>query len=63
MFSNQYLAYDGLSEGLKRVLTGLWAVHDVLGRQDSLVKALTPQELARKRAMDPPTAQPVVRIH
>lgn len=63
MFSNQYMAYDSLSDALKRVLTGLWAVHDVLGRQDSLVKALTPQELARKRAMDPPTAQPVVRIH
>lgn len=63
LFSNQYRAYDTLSEGLKGVLDGLWAVHDVLGRQDSLVKALSPEELARKRLMDPPTAQPVVRVH
>jgi taurine dioxygenase len=63
MFSNQYMAYDSLSARFKVVLDDLWAVHDVLGRRDSLVKALSPQELARKRLMDPPTAQPVVRRH
>lgn len=63
MFSNQYMAYDRLSARFKVVLDELWAVHDVLGRRDSLVKALSPQDLARKRLMDPPTAQPVVRRH
>lgn len=63
MFANQYMAYETLSAGLRRVLDGLWAVHDVLGRRDSLVQSLSPQELARKRRMDPPTAQPVVRLH
>ena len=63
MFSNQYMAYETLSAGLRRVLDELWAVHDVLGRRDSLVQSLSPQELARKRRMDPPTAQPVVRLH
>ncbi len=63
MFSNQYMAYDTLSGGLKAMLEPLWAVHDVLGRRDSLVTALTPEQLARKRAMDPPTAQPVARVH
>lgn len=63
MFANQYMAYDALSDGLKAMLGPLWAVHDVLGRHDSLVKALSPEQLARKRQMDPPTAQPVVRVH
>jgi taurine dioxygenase len=63
MFSNQYMAYETLSAGLRRVLDGLWAVHDVLGRRDSLVQSLSPEQLALKRRMDPPTAQPVVRLH
>ena len=63
MFSNQYMAYETLSAGLRHVLDGLWAVHDVLGRRDSLVQSLSPQELALKRRMDPPTAQPMVRLH
>lgn len=63
MFANQYLAYETLSAGLRAALDPLWAVHDVLGRADSLVKALSPEQLALKRRMDPPTAQPVVRVH
>jgi taurine dioxygenase len=63
MFSNQYMAYETLSAGLRRVLDGLWAVHDVLGRHDSLVKSLNQQQLALKRRMDPPTAQPMARTH
>lgn len=63
VFSNQYMAYDTLSSGLKAVLDDLWAVHDVFGRRDSSIMSMTSEQLARKRELEPPTAQPVVRIH
>lgn len=63
MFANQHMAYETLSAGLRKALDGLWAVHDVMGRQDSVAKSLSPEQLKLKRAMDPPTEQPVVRAH
>jgi taurine dioxygenase len=47
MFSNQYLAYETLSDGMKRLIEGLDGVH--IGGEDRL-------DL-------PPTAQPLVRVH
>lgn len=59
MWSNMYLAYDTLSEGMKGIVENLWAVHDIThskvneGRRD----------MAEMRANTPPVAQPMVRIH
>lgn len=53
MFSNTYLAYEGLSEGLKRTLSGLRAVHHAT--ELALRSGFTKEETTRPH--------PVVRTH
>jgi taurine dioxygenase len=63
VFANMYLAYETLSEGLKKLLDPLEAIHDVT---HGLVQVYGPQDreaLAAKRQTQPPIAQPVVRTH
>lgn len=54
IFANQYLAYDALSEGMKRMLDGMRAMHtgDVFGRDGGIDPAKLPRNL-----------HPVVRTH
>ncbi|CAG9269640.1 TauD/TfdA dioxygenase family protein [Paraburkholderia caribensis] len=59
LFSNGYLAYEALSDSMKRVLEGLYAVHVGGGGE---VDGSTPEKLAaslRRNAV----AQPIVRVH
>ncbi len=57
MFSNMYLAYDRLSDTMKRLLDGLWCVHDMTVAKHNVGK----YEEVRKR--QPPVAQPIIRQH
>ena len=54
IFANQYLAYDALSDGMKRIIDGLRAVHngEVFGRAGGIDPATLPSNL-----------HPVVRTH
>lgn len=61
MFSNMYMAYEALSEGLKTLLDPLWAVHDATNANH--IRRLDTAGRAAKRKMAPPVAQPVVRTH
>lgn len=61
MFSNMYMAYETLSQGMKRLLDGLWAVHDM-----SIGKDIANRDqvyMAEAKAKNPPVLQPVVRVH
>jgi taurine dioxygenase len=61
LFANMYLAYDGLSEEMKRRLEGLRAVHDLdYSRQLSGAKQQMTEE--QKRAA-PPVEHDIVRVH
>jgi len=59
MFANMYLAYDTLSDTMKDVIEGLWAVHDLTlahhnrGRKD----------IDEVRKNTPPVAHPIVKEH
>ncbi|MDB5942337.1 MAG: TauD/TfdA family dioxygenase [Ramlibacter sp.] len=57
MFTNMYAAYDGLSEGMKKLVADLHGVH-VRGR-----KNVSAEWEANNRRINPPVAQPVVRVH
>lgn len=62
-FTNMYLAYDALSEGMKKLIAPLqavhsyaWAIHDTAANRDpATVKALID--------VNPPVTQPMVRRH
>lgn len=58
MFSNMYLAYETLSETMKRIIGELWAVHDLRVGKHNRGQDMT---AIRKRA--PPVAHPLVRVH
>lgn len=61
MFTNMYMAYETLSPGLRNVLDGLWAVHDM-----SMGKDIANRDaafMAEMKIKNPPVAQPVVRVH
>lgn len=63
MFTNMYMAYDTLSDALKRVLDQLEAVQDFQAFMDKYHKNRTQSEVAEMRKLNPPVAQPVVRVH
>lgn len=57
MFGNMYLAYERLSESMKRLLDDLWCVHDMTIAKHNIGQ----YNEVRKR--QPPVAQPIIRIH
>ncbi len=64
LFANQYLAYESLSEGMKRMLDGLKAVNtsakaDVTKTREDLIKSGGREETRKDYA----AAHPVVRTH
>ncbi len=61
MFANMHMAYDTLSDAMKRMLDPLWAVHDVTAARH--LRTRPADYLAEKRRINPPVAQPVVRVH
>jgi taurine dioxygenase len=66
MFANQYLAYDALSEGMKRMLGGLRAVHSdilVAGPQAGKNKGRSTKHRDGADWRETRTSHPVVRTH
>jgi taurine dioxygenase len=59
LFTNMYLAYETLSEGMKRVIADLHGIH----HSERKNSGLSTQWEAENRRLNPPVAQPVVRVH
>ena len=62
MFSNMYAAYESLSDGMKKMLDGLYAVHPV-GTYTRRIDRSSPEAMAASMKRHPPIAQPLVREH
>ena len=60
MFANMYLAYEQLSDGMKKLLEGLYGVH--LDHPPDYDLS-TPERAAESRRKNPAAAQPVVQVH
>ena len=68
LFANQYLAYDSLSLGMKRMLEGVSAVHSAAlayGTEELAERTSKPDKLMmdRKKAAEGKSAHPVIRTH
>jgi taurine dioxygenase len=62
LFANQYLAYDTLSEGMKKLIAGLHGIHLSGTRRINVAEAGAARR-AEVMQINPPVAQPVVRVH
>jgi len=62
LFANMYMAYDALSDGMKKLIAGLHGIHlsgtRKLANDDTGVVRAEEQ-----KRINPPVAQPVVRVH
>jgi len=61
MFTNMYLAYETLSDAMKKIVDGLDAIHDMTVARHS--RGRDPADLAEVRKRNPPVAHPMVRVH
>ena len=61
MFANMTMAWDGLSDGMKRLLEPLQAVHDASNIGSFRTRDQAEVQIIRDN--NPPIAQPVMRIH
>ena len=59
MFANMTIAYDTLSDGMKRLIADLHGVH--VGQRK--IVDLTQDRVEETKRLIPPIAQPVVRVH
>ena len=59
MFANMTKAYEGLSEGMKKLIADLHGIH--VGKRK--IVDLTPERAAESARLNPPVAQPIVRVH
>jgi taurine dioxygenase len=60
MFANMYRAYESLSDGMKKLLEGLYGVH-MQGRAH--IDNSSPERAAESRRRFPAAAHPIVRVH
>ena len=62
LFANQYMAYEGLSEGMKKLIADLHGIHLSGTRKINVAQA---GSVRREEVMklNPPIAQPLVRVH
>ena len=60
MFCNMYRAYESLSDGMKKLLQDLYAVHMDI---KAVLDYSTPERYAESRLRNPCTAHPVARVH
>lgn len=68
LFANMYSAYDALSEEMKRIITPLWAAHDILSYalRSGHRSMTTPEQIDQLRAMRvrfPQVEHPLVCRH
>jgi taurine dioxygenase len=62
LFANMYAAYDALSDGMKRLIADLNGIHQSGTRK--IANAATGFDRAEEqKRLNPPVAQPVVRVH
>jgi taurine dioxygenase len=59
MFTNMYMAYDALSDGMKKMIADLHGVHNGSRK----IADLSSDRAAEQKKLNPPIAQPVVRVH
>jgi taurine dioxygenase len=62
VFANMYLAYETLSEGMKKLIAGLHGIH-LSGTRKVHDPASGARRAEEQRRLNPPIAQPVVRVH
>lgn len=62
LFANMYLAYDALSEGMKKLIANLHGIHQS-GTRKLANDSTGPERAEEQRRLNPPVAQPVVRVH
>lgn len=59
MFANMTKAYEGLSDGMKKLIADVDGIH--VGKRK--IVDLSPERAAESARLNPPIAQPVVRVH
>lgn len=62
LFANMYMAYDALSDGMKKLIADLHGIHLSGTRKIANSASGIPRAEEQKR-INPPVAQPVVRVH
>jgi len=62
LFANMTLAYDALSEGMKRLIANLHGIH-LSGTRQLANDNTGVERKAEQQRLNPPVAQPVVRVH
>ena len=62
LFANMYLAYDALSDGMKKLIAGLHGIH-MSGTRKLANDDTGVARAAEQKRLNPPVAQPVVRVH
>jgi taurine dioxygenase len=62
VFANMYLAYETLSDGMKKMIADLHGVHMSGTRKINNAASGVPRAEEQRR-LNPPIAQPVVRVH
>ena len=62
MYANMYMAYDALSAGMKKLIADLHGIHMSGTRKIANSATGVPRAEEQKR-INPPVAQPVVRVH
>ena len=62
LFSNMYVAYDALSFGMKKLIADLHGIH-LSGTRKIADEESGAKRAAEQKKINPPVAQPVVRVH
>jgi taurine dioxygenase len=62
LFANMYLAYETLSAGMKKLIADLHGIHQS-GTRKLANDSTGPARQAEQKRLNPPVAQPVVRVH
>jgi taurine dioxygenase len=62
LFANMYMAYDALSDGMKKLIANLHGIHQSGTRKLANDTSGLERKEEQKR-INPPVAQPVVRVH
>lgn len=63
MFANMHMAYETLSPALRAALDPLEAVHSFAHYSGGHLRHRNPEQIAHMNHINPPVAQPVVRVH
>jgi taurine dioxygenase len=62
LFANMTMAYESLSEGMKKLIADLHGIH-MSGTRKIANQATGAERAEEQKRINPPVAQPVVRVH